>query len=346
MFKTFKSKKMVIAFVVMLSIMILPIAQYSHASVMKKTVDAWYRDLKIVANGTQVQMPLEPFIMNDSTYVPVRALSEILGKNVGWDGATSTVTITDKPGSNVAVLNNTIIQQNAEITRLKAQIEDLKEQLDDAESSRDDLNDLEDQLQDDYSDFEDIEFDISLDGDEDDIQVEIGFDGGTYSTEWDALSNSDIEDYLQDIVDDILDEFEDADIEGYIEDSDSNDNVVEFTVDSRGNVSTDSSNFEDDLNNLEDTINDDYDNNFSNIDLTIDLTGNEDSIRFNVRVDLGTYQDEWADLSNSQIENFMEDIYNDISDEFSGATVRGYVYDTDSGDNIGTYTRSAGYVEQ
>lgn len=333
----FKKKKMVIAFVVMLSILILPAAQYSHASVMKKTVDAWYRDIKIVANGTQVQMPLEPFIMNDSTYVPVRAISDILGKNVAWDGATSSITITDKPGSNVAILNNTILQQNAEINRLKAEIADLKEQLDDAESSKDDLNDLEDQLNDDYSDFEDIEFDIKLDGDKDDIQVEISFDGGEYLDEWDALSNSKIEDYLQDIVNDILDEFDGADIEGFIEDSDSNKTMVEFTVNSKGNVSTDSSDFDSDLENFEDNLNDNYSNHFDDFEISISLSGDEDNIKFYVEVE----SNDWDTLSNNAIGNFMDAVYDDISDEFDDATVKGYVYDGSV--RLGTYTSSGGY---
>jgi len=333
----FNKKKMVIAFVVMLSVLILPAVQYSHASVLKKTVDAWYRDIKIVANGTQVQMPLEPFIMNDSTYVPVRAISEILGKNVAWDGATSSITITDKPGSNVAVLNNTILQQNAEITRLKAEIADLKEQLDDAKSSSDDLNDLEDELNDDYSDFENIEFDIGLDGDEDDIQVEISFDGGEYLDEWDTLSNSEIEDYLQDIVDDILDEFDGADIDGFIEDSDSNKTMVEFTVDSKGNVSTDSSDFDSDLENFEDDLNDNYSNNFDGFEISISLSGDEDNIKFYVEVD----SNDWETLSNNAIGDFMDAVYDDISDEFDDATVKGYVYDGSV--RLGTYTSSSGY---
>lgn len=333
----FKKKKMVIAFVVMLSILILPAAQYSHASVLKKTVDAWYRDIKIVANGTQVQMPLEPFIMNDSTYVPVRAISEILGKNVAWDGATSSITITDKPGSNVAVLNNTIMQQNAEITRLKAEIADLKEQLDDAESSSGDLSDLEDELQDDYYDyFDDIEFDISLDGDEDDIQVEITFDGDDYRDAWDDLSDSEINDFLQDMADDILNEFDDADIEGTVEDTDNDDVLVEFTVDSDGDVSTDGAV---DIDDLEDELNDDYESYFDDFDISITLSGDEDNIKFYVYTDA----DDWDTLDSGDIEDFMEAVYDDISDEFDDATIKGYVYDGSV--RLGTYTSSGGYVE-
>ena len=37
--------------------------------------------------------PIEAFIYNGSTYLPVRAVSEALGKPVQWDGSTSSVYI-------------------------------------------------------------------------------------------------------------------------------------------------------------------------------------------------------------------------------------------------------------
>ncbi len=45
------------------------------------------------ANGTVV----EPFIVDGTTYLPVRAVAEALGKEVGWDGDTKTVYIGAKP---------------------------------------------------------------------------------------------------------------------------------------------------------------------------------------------------------------------------------------------------------
>ena len=40
-------------------------------------------------NGSAVEV----FAYNGTTYVPLRAISQAFGKNVGWDGSTSTVTI-------------------------------------------------------------------------------------------------------------------------------------------------------------------------------------------------------------------------------------------------------------
>lgn len=46
------------------------------------------------ANGN----PVETFLYNDTTYVPLRAVSQYLGKAVKWDGNTRSVYIGDVPG--------------------------------------------------------------------------------------------------------------------------------------------------------------------------------------------------------------------------------------------------------
>jgi len=53
--------------------------------------------VNVVVNGQNVAT--DNLIYNDRTYVPLRAVSEILGKEVIWDGPNNTVNINDK-GSN------------------------------------------------------------------------------------------------------------------------------------------------------------------------------------------------------------------------------------------------------
>ena len=43
----------------------------------------------------EANMEIVPTIRNSSTFVPIRFISEQLGYNVAWDGATQTVTITN-----------------------------------------------------------------------------------------------------------------------------------------------------------------------------------------------------------------------------------------------------------
>lgn len=53
------------------------------------------------ANGN----PVETFIYNGTTYVPLRAVSQSLGKNVNWDGANQRVYIGEAPGEKQYLLD-------------------------------------------------------------------------------------------------------------------------------------------------------------------------------------------------------------------------------------------------
>ncbi|MBR1443925.1 MAG: NPCBM/NEW2 domain-containing protein [Firmicutes bacterium] len=62
-------------------------------------IDIVWRDIKICVDGVQM-MPrdsvgkeLEPFVYNGTTYLPVRAVAEAVGKDVTWDSQSSTVYI-------------------------------------------------------------------------------------------------------------------------------------------------------------------------------------------------------------------------------------------------------------
>lgn len=71
------------------------------ASNGNKKATITYRDIKIVIDGNEIVptdatgAKVEPFILNGTTYLPVRAVSGALGLEVGWDAETSTVTLVD-----------------------------------------------------------------------------------------------------------------------------------------------------------------------------------------------------------------------------------------------------------
>jgi len=68
----------------------------------EKSVNISYRNIKIYADTNLVNTSKdnEPFILNGTTYLPVRAVGEALGKTVEWDGATQSVYIGGKPAAN------------------------------------------------------------------------------------------------------------------------------------------------------------------------------------------------------------------------------------------------------
>lgn len=91
------SKKLVITFGLFL---ILSSIGYAAQEV---NINVSYNGIKIVVNGTEVPLgkdgsgkQIEPFIYNGTTYLPVRSVAEVLGKDVEWDPSTQTVFLNDK----------------------------------------------------------------------------------------------------------------------------------------------------------------------------------------------------------------------------------------------------------
>lgn len=72
-------------------------------SVFAKTswLEAIYDSIKVMVNGNEITMTdadgntVEPFIVNGTTYLPVRAVGNALGKNVYWDENAKAVNISD-----------------------------------------------------------------------------------------------------------------------------------------------------------------------------------------------------------------------------------------------------------
>lgn len=309
-------------------------ASSDFAKTATETLTAYYRNITIFKNGSQVNFQNEPFIVNDRTYLPVREISELLGKNVTFNPQTYRIDIADTADANTIALQTKVAQQEVTIKNLEAQIVSLEAQLKSKTPTKTmKLDDLEDDLKDEYDEFEDLPIEgIVLSGDKDDIVVKIYVDLKKYQDEWDDIED-DIDDYLQDIVDDILDEFEDADIEGSIIDkSNKNKKLLGFTVSSKGKVvlgGTGSS--KDSVADLEDDLNDEFSEYYAD-DVYFDfaLDGDEDDLE--VRIDAddedGYYldEDDLLDiLDEDEIEEFLEDVYDYIVNirEFKDADIFG-----------------------
>ncbi|MBQ7897900.1 MAG: copper amine oxidase N-terminal domain-containing protein [Clostridia bacterium] len=74
----------------------------AYAKDISEKAQIYFRNIKIFIDGGEIVPKgsdgsvVEPFIMNGATYLPVRAVAEALGKDVAWDGKTSTVYIGKK----------------------------------------------------------------------------------------------------------------------------------------------------------------------------------------------------------------------------------------------------------
>ena len=83
-------------FIVAIAIMLaLTSVTYASGNQVQKTLH--YNNIKIVLDGEDITPAnSEPFIIDGSTYLPVRAVSEALGLDVEWDSATQTVVLSSE----------------------------------------------------------------------------------------------------------------------------------------------------------------------------------------------------------------------------------------------------------
>ena len=107
-----KMKKLVS--IVIAFVLVFALGMTAFASSGSKTAELFFRDIKISLNGKEITPKdadgnaVEPFIIDGTTYLPVRAVAGTLGLDVDWDGETNTVILKEKgytEGSNYSRLN-------------------------------------------------------------------------------------------------------------------------------------------------------------------------------------------------------------------------------------------------
>lgn len=330
-----KSKKKAIALtaVSVLTASGVIFSQTTYAAQATKTLKAVYNNIGITYNGTAISYDAEgePFMINGTTYLPLRLVGTALNKNVSWDGNNKRVIITDNgaagpaDNSTITALNSQINSLNQELTATKtsisskdSQITSLKadiEKLKAVQSKTVDLDDMEEKLNDRYGDYKKTDAEISLSGDVDDITVRIDVN----KSKWRDLSSSVKKDIVQDIVDDLLSEYKKADISGGIYDSGK---LESFSVSSSGKVSLSGSSAMD-LDEMEDELKDEYDR-YKKTSSRISLSGDEDDIT--VRIDVN--KDGWRELSSATQRKYLQDIVDDLRAEYEDAKITGKIYDS------------------
>ena len=89
-----------------------------------KQINATYRNIRLVVDNTLIipkdanGVSVEPFISSGTTYLPVRAVAEALGKEVNWDGNTNTVYVgkwNDKPYKEMPVWDTPYLERENEV---------------------------------------------------------------------------------------------------------------------------------------------------------------------------------------------------------------------------------------
>ena len=66
----------------------------AYASGFSQTINVVFNSVNLEVNGSKVNS--DNILYNGTTYVPLRAVAEMLGKEVGWNGNTNTASINEK----------------------------------------------------------------------------------------------------------------------------------------------------------------------------------------------------------------------------------------------------------
>lgn len=340
----FRSKKRLLA-LGLTAVISLSSATALYASPVIKTLRAQYMGIKFSYNGKIVDPGnQEPFVVDQTTYVPIRMVGELVGKNVQWDGNNKLISIND-------TVDQTLVQKDLEIIQLKAEIESLKQQLEaakkqtpptqteDKNTSKISLSNLEDDINEDYGELKGVVFDIYLSGDSKEIEIEMETDLYRYKKYWDKLSEEDVEKHLEKICKAIWEVYDKAKIVGDLYDIDEREYVLEFSTDSRKKLTVEYVN-KLDLSKLEDELDNRYEHYLPNIYLSLDIKGDEEEIEYYLNVDYNRYLD-WYYLEDDQVKTLMGKIYDDIKKAAPNATsIEGYIYDTSRKSVIAEYWRT------
>ncbi|OAZ50701.1 stalk domain-containing protein [Paenibacillus polymyxa] len=322
-------------------------SQSTYAAQVTKPIQAVYNNIKIIYNGTEVasDAKTEPFLLDGVTYIPLKLAGTALDKKVTWDGTNKRVVIADNgvpiDQSTVTALNNQITTLTQELNTAKAanttkdatiaQLQKDNQTLKDeaSKNSSSTLKDLQRKLNDDHRDDYNTNSDITLDGNKNDITVTIEMT----KSRWTELSNSRKESFLEDIVDDILKEYKDADVEGTVKNSSNRDKMATFTTNSRGDVtlkdvasSLDASTIQRDLVNRYGTY----------AGVGFDFTVRGDSSEASVDVYVKT--DAWNNtLTNAQRNSLIENVLYELKNRNSVSRVVGKIKSSENSNTITSF---------
>ncbi|MGG1643093.1 stalk domain-containing protein [Paenibacillus sp. NRS-1782] len=321
-------------------------SQSTYAAQVTKPIQAVYNNIKIIYNGTEVpyDAKTEPFMLDGVTYLPLRLAGTALDKKVDWDGTNKRVVIADNgvpiDQSTVTALNNQITTLTQELNTAKAanttkdatiaQLQKDNQTLKDdaSKSSSSSLKDLQKELNDDHSDDYNTNSDISLSGNKNSITVTIEMT----KSRWTDLSSSKQKSYLEDIVEDILKEYKNADVDGTVKNSSNRDKLASFTTNSRGDVTIKKIGTSFDASTIQRSLFDRY-SNYAGYGFDFSVRGDSSK----ATVDVYVNSDDWNKLSNNQRSTLTDGIIDQLKDRESIDRVEGYIRNKGNSSQIITF---------
>jgi hypothetical protein len=315
------NNKKKIALMIAVLMLVLSFSTTGFAAWATKTLQASYRNITVFVNGTQKQalnvngVVIEPFIVDGTTYVPLRGVADILGYQVSFNPTTYRIDIT---GTDVAALAAQVIQKDARIKELETQL---------AKYSTVSLTTLRSDLKSDYTKIGTIAIkDIILKGDKSAIELQIFVDltKTTDYNAWTSLSETTKKTTIQNMVDDILYVFKDAKITGFVQDNYDKSKILKFTLDTRNRVVLGSTTNIRDIGDLEEALNEEF---YTYNDWDFDIIAEEKS--WGVYLDIETIYGKLPTSSSSRLSTYLRNVSEYILENYDdNIDIEGVIWDS------------------
>lgn len=237
MFKKFKFKKVLMITLVL--VLVLSTVVVAANNVYKKEITATLGIMKFEVDGKDVTKEIEKkydspaFVVEERSYVPVRAIADLMGLEIVYDNSTHTAKIIDLKD---AKHKKEIIEKDTEIAKLEKQIKELKKDV----VVESDLKTLETKINKDYGSYKNVSFDIYLKETSNknvSVDIEVDFRYSTDQNYWNRMNSNDKKSMIEGITDMISKEFPNADITGRIYDHYDNKDLLTFSKARNRNVS-------------------------------------------------------------------------------------------------------------
>ena len=304
-----------------------------------RSLQATYRDIQVTYNGVSQNIAQEPFSVDGSVYVPLRAISDILGVQAQWQPTTNTVALSGGSASNdaeIAQLNYQIATLTQELNAARTELAQYKANNNTNNSTtntsgsnitNEQLKNTEDYLNSNFSDyFNNITMDYALSNTSNQINVVISYDTRSENTSYEKLSTSKIEAFMKKIGDNIAATHSDITISGTIEYTNDNAEKATFTRNKNGKYTYTHAFDEDTLieamkDETNDVFNIEYLSDFDSLDIIdykVDIRESKSTI--NAKIYLETNDDfktAWNKLPSSKREDAIFEQLSDIQDTLS-----------------------------
>lgn len=338
MFRAGRYKKLLIVSIILVSIVGTTVL--AAGNIYDKKLTATHGRIKFKVDGKDVTKDIEEkygtpaFVVKEygeRSYVPVRAIAELMGLEIEYDEKTHTAEIIDAKSK---AYEEEIRKRDEEIAELKKEIEKLKgesqeEPKDDVKETSS-LKELEKKLNNRYSTYKNLYFDITLKEDKNMIDVEIVMDLKDSKQEryWLNMGKANKEAMVKDIVDTISKEYKDKAIHGSIYDLFYKKNFLTFSKPRIGKLTI----FHDERlgrvydSYIDDVVYDEFNYNKIRGAYIENLRESSYQISFDIILPRGYYK-EWRDIEDD-IEDILDTIAYDVLDYY------GYHSDKDISINI------------